>query len=184
MMTCNRLAAGLLTLSIGVILAGCGGGGPSSTLPTSAAATTLPPTPATNPATTSLTIAGVGPGVNETPFYPTTTVTSVTCGTSPTGGFVEVSIPGGGPPTPSFSALADPTIVVVIPGKAVLKDGTGKVLYEMDMPSITTSPKGALVLSLTNVTSISGGRKTIEAGAVNVEGNYACPAGTSAFPGV
>jgi hypothetical protein len=110
-------------------------------------------------------------------------VGSVSCGTAPQGRFVEVPIPAGQPGTPPRSALAEPTVVVVIPGRGVLKDRTGKILYDEDMSSITTGHQGGLVLSMTNTTSISGDGRPVETGAVNVEGDFACPAKDVPFPG-
>jgi len=166
-------------------LVGCSSGsGPASQaapttvlVPTTAAPTTAAPT-------TDLTVAGVGPGVMETPFYPTTTITSVTCGVAPGGMFVEVTIPGGAPPTPSRSALAESTTVVVVNNQAVLKDHTGKVLYRQSGTGDLAGRQGDFVLSMPSDTYIGGDDREVIVGAVNVEGNYVCPATNVPFPGL
>lgn len=174
----RNAAVGLVVL---VAAVGCSSGS-SGKPPTVVTTIVTRTTPA--PAPTSLMVDGVGPGVNETFFYPTTTVTAVACGAAPGGTFVEVAVPAGGPPTPASSALAEPTTAIVVPGRAVLKDHTGKILYEQDLGSIATSSAGGFVLSMTNVTYIGGDRRTVEAGAVDIAGNFACPAARTPFPGI
>ena len=145
-----------------------------------AAATTLPSTtaptaPPTTAAASDLSAIGVSGGVNQPPFYPSATVTAVVCGASPTGRFVRFDLPAGGPGTPARSALGAVTTVTVVPGKAVLRDRAGKVLYEEDLASITTGSRGAFVLSLVSTTFVGGDGKVVSQGAVNVNGDYTCP---------
>jgi hypothetical protein len=175
-------AVALAALTLTAVACGNSSKNPSAT-------TTLPSTqaPATSttaaPTLSALSLAGVGPGVMETPFYPTTGVTTVTCGVAPGGGvFIAFIVPAGGPPTPTNSAMAQKTIVIIVPGNAVLKDRTGKVLYQLAMASITTARSGSLVLSLNSVTYIGGDRRSVVQGAVNITGDYTCPPWNAPFP--
>ena len=127
-------------------------------------------------------VSGVSPGVEQAPFYPTTTVTSVVCGPIGSGRYVAVAVPAGGPGTQAGSVLTEPTIAFVVTNQAVVKDLTGKVLYEEDMPTITVGRQGSLVLSLTNVASQSGDGRAVPQGALNISGDYACPAADTILP--
>ena len=176
-----RFVGGMSLLACLVTVVACGN---ASKTPTTTVTLPPPTVPTTLAPVSALTISGVGPGVNQTPFYPTTTVTKITCGPVPGGVFVAIGVPPGGAPTPTGSALAAATRIVVVPGHAVLKDNTGKVLYDMKMPSIQTSRQGAFVLSLESVTYIGGDRRSVAQGAVNVSGDYACPATDSPYPGL
>jgi len=144
-----------------------------------APATTAPTAPTTTAAPSALTIIGVGPGVNQDPFYPAAAVSQVSCGTAPAGRFVRLEVPAGG--TSSRSALAATTTMTVVPGKAVLRDHTGKVLYEEHLASIATGRAGALVLSLVSTTFVGGDGRAVSQGAVNVSGDYTCPDTDVAF---
>ena len=150
----------------------------ASTLPTTTEAPTTAPPPGT-----TLSVSGTGPIPQEPPFYPQITVTSVSCGTGLNGRFIRVDLPAGGSGTPSRSALAQPTALIIVPGKATLLDHTNKILYEQDDPSIAPSHQGALVLSLTNTTTTGGDGRIAETGAIDVSGDYACPAKDVPFPG-
>jgi hypothetical protein len=167
------------------VLAGCGQSSTSAhtTTPPAAHATTAPTTTAAP--TSSLSASGFGPGVEEAPFYPTETISSVLCGTKPGGGvFVEMTLPAGGPGTTAGSALTEATTIVVVTGHAEVKDHTGKVIYSDSESTITVASQGALALSMPNVTYIGGDQKPVEAGAVNVSGSYTCPAASTSFPGL
>ena len=167
--------------------------GACSSAPRSAATTTTPrPGAATLAPTTTaravsrLTVSGVSPGVEQAPFYPQVTVTSVVCGPSGpsgTGRYVAVGVPAGGPGTQAGSALTELTVALVTNGKAVIKDLSGKVLYEEDMPTISVSRRGTLVLSLTNVAAQSGDGRSVPDGAVNISGDYTCPASDTILRG-
>jgi hypothetical protein len=164
--------------------AGCGKSSSStssSTAPTHPTTTEAPTT--APPPGTSLSVSGTGPIPQEPPFYPQITVTFASCGTGLNGRFIRVDLPAGGPGTPSRSALAQPTAVLIVSGKATLIDHTNKILYEQDDPSIAPSHRGALVLSLTNTTSTGGDGRIAETGAIDVSGDYACPAKDAPFPG-
>ncbi len=155
-------------------------------------AVTLPPTtraPATTLPQSALTVTGVSPGVEEAMFYPSTPITTVACGKVPKGGtFVEFVVPGATTPAFPRSALASPTAVSITPGKAVLYDTTGKVLYEQDLAGITTvtpgSTGGTLVVSMTNVTYSNGKGQPVEAGAMNVNGSFTCSTMAATYPGL
>src|SRR5437660_528147 len=125
--------------------------------------TTAPST--TIAATTSLSVSGTSPIPLQPPFYPQVTVTSVTCGPVQDGRFIRIDLPAGQSGTPSRSVMAQPTVVLVVAGKAQLLDHTGRVVYEQDGPSITTARQGALVLSLTNPASSGGDGRSGENGA-------------------
>jgi hypothetical protein len=159
----------------------------SGTSQSASTSTPPPPVTAAAPTTTakavsSLTVSGVSPGVEQAGFYPPVTVTSVVCGPSGTGRYVALALPVGGPGTPAGSVLTEPTIAFVVAGKAVVKDFAGKVLYEEDMPSISVARRGSVVLSLTNITSQSGDGRAVADGAVNISGDYVCPASDTALP--
>jgi hypothetical protein len=128
-------------------------------------------------------VSGVSPGVEQAPFYPQVTVTSVVCGPSGTGRYVAVGVPAGGPGTQAGSALTELTVALVTNGKAVIKDLSGRVLYEEDMPTISVSRHGSLVLSLTNVAAQSGDGRSVPDGAVNISGDYTCPASDTILRG-
>ncbi|HWW54579.1 MAG TPA: hypothetical protein VNY84_12460, partial [Acidimicrobiales bacterium] len=134
--------------------------------------------------TSDLSAAGFGPGVEEAPFYPDVSIGSVSCGPSPTGGFVEIQLPPGGAGTTAGSALTEATTVVVVAGRAEVKDHTGKVLYADAEPTITVARHGDLALSMPNATDIGGDQRPVDAGAINVSGSYNCPDLSVAFPGV
>lgn len=164
---------------VGLVAASCGSSGHSATRATLPTVTTStePPTTTTT-AVSALTVIGVSPGVNQDPFYPSATVSSVTCGNAPSGRFVRFAVPGGGS---DRQALAATTTVTVTTGKAVLTDHTGKILYEEDRPSITVAARGAFVLSLVSSTFVGGDGKSVNQGAMNISGNYACPPAESSF---
>ena len=166
-----------------LIGAGCGKSSKSSTATTLPASTTEAPTTAPAPPPTSLSVSGTGPIPQEPPFYPQLTVTSVSCGSAPNGRFVRVDLPAGAAGTPSRSAMAQPTAVLIVSGKATLIDHTNKTLYEQDDASIAPARQGALVLSLTQTTSSSGDGRIVETGSVDLSGDYACPATDVPYPG-
>jgi hypothetical protein len=128
-------------------------------------------------------VSGVSPGVEQAPFYPPVTVASVVCGPSGSGRYVAVGVPAGGPGVQAGSALTEPTVAFVLNGKAVIKDLAGKVLYEEDMPTISVARHGSLVLSLTNVAPQSSDGRAVPDGAVNISGDYTCPASDTILPG-
>jgi len=144
------------------------------------AATTAPTTKATTttaaPAVSALTVQGVSPGVEQAPFYPQITVSSVTCGPTAGGRYVALTLPAGGPGAPAGSVMTEATVAFIVPGKAVVEDFARKVDYEQDSGNITTARRGTFVLSLTNVTFSSGDNKSVPVGAINIEGDYTCPA--------
>jgi hypothetical protein len=178
------LSAPLGAMLLGLLMtAGCGKSSSSNTAASTLPTTTEAPTATAAAPATSLSVSGTGPIPQEPPFYPQVTVTSVSCGTGLNGRFVRVDLPAGGPGTPPRSAMAQPTAVLIVPGKATLVDHTNKTLYEQDDPSIAPARQGALVLSLTNTTSTGGDGRIAETGAVDVSGDYACPAKDVAYPG-
>lgn len=168
-------------------VAGCSHVGASSlntgTVPPTVLTSLAPTAPPTTAQSTDLTVAGYSPGVNQPPFYPNTTISSVSCGSGPGGGFVLVNLPAGPSGTPAGSALAEPTVIIIVPGKAELKDHTGKVLYNEVPGQVSTGRQGTLVLSMVSTTYIGGDGRTVEQGAVDVSGNFACPATSVPFPG-
>jgi hypothetical protein len=167
---------------VAMVVAGCGGGAKSASTATLPPTTVLPTT--APPATTALQVSGVGPIPLQPPFYPQVTVTAVSCGDAPGGGrFVRIDLPAGQPGTPAGSVLVDQSSVMVVPGKAVLLDHTGKVVYEEDRASIATARQGAMIVSLTNVTGRGGDGRTVESGAIDISGDYGCPAADQIFPG-
>lgn len=178
-------AAALVGLAVAaMITAGCSKSSKSTSTttaapPTTEAATTVPA------AATSLNVSGTGPIPQQPPFYPQITVTSVTCGPGPNGNgrYVRVDLPAGAAGTPPRSAMAQPTAVLIVTAKATLIDHTNKTLYEQDDASITPDHQGSLVLSLTNTTSTGGDGRVVETGAVDVSGDYGCPAKDLAYPG-
>lgn len=176
------------TLLTATLLAGAcasGGGRAVATTTSMSGETTLAPT-TTARAVSSLTVSGVSPGVEQAPFYPQVTVTSVVCGPSgPSGSgrYVAVGVPPGGPGTQAGSALTELTVAFVMDGKAVIKDLSGRVLYEEDMPTISVSRHGSLVLSLTNVAGQSGDGRSVPVGAVDISGDYTCPASDTILRG-
>jgi hypothetical protein len=180
-----RSPAVLVGVAVAALIpAGCSTSSKSTNTTTIAPSTTAAPTTAPAP-TTSLTVSGTGPIPQEPPFYPQITVSSVSCGQGPNGNgrFVRVDLPAGAAPTPARSAMAQPTAVLIVPGKATLIDHTNKTLYEQDDASIAPDHQGALVLSLTNTTSTGGDGRVVETGAVDVSGDYGCPAKDIAYPG-
>jgi hypothetical protein len=128
---------------------------------------------------------GVRPAVSQPPFYPPITITSVSCGVFPKGGrFVRVDLPAS-PASPAKTVLTKPTAVIVAPGGAILVDPryTTRVLYSESMPSITTAKQGAFVLTMHNTARTGGDGLSVVTGAVQVNGNYACPAVDVTYPG-
>jgi len=97
---------------------------------------------------------------------------------------VEVQLPAGGAGTTPGSALTEATTTVVVAGRAEVKDHTGKVLYADAEPTIVVAPQGVLALSMPNVTEVGGDQRPVEIGAVNLSGNYTCPALSVLFPGL
>ncbi|HEX3541952.1 MAG TPA: hypothetical protein VHT75_16075 [Acidimicrobiales bacterium] len=166
----------------GLLLVGCGGG--KAALATTTIATTT--TSTTAPVVSNLTAVGVRPGVNQAPFYPQVMVTRVTCGPAPKGGrFVRVDLPAGPAGTPAKSALTHPTAVIVVPNAAILVDPRflSRVLYVEAMKSVTTATQGAFVLTLHNLVATGGDGLAVEAGNVQLIGDYQCPAADVAYPG-
>ena len=109
----------------------------------------------------------------------------MSCGNVPGDGlFVEMTLPPGGPGTTAGSELTEATTVLVVNGHAEVKDHTGKVIYSDAESTITATPQGAFALSMPNVTYIGGDQKPVEAGAVNISGNYTCPTAFVQYPGM
>jgi hypothetical protein len=165
-----------------VALAGCkaGSAATKATVPsTSTTSTTAPPA-------SQLTIVGVRPGVLQAPFYPQITVSQVSCGVDPgRGRFVRVDLPPGGAGTPAHTVFTKPTAVIVVPGAAVVVDPRylHRVLYDEAMKNITTGTQGVFVLSMVNFYASGGDGLTVEAGAMQLNGGYQCPATDVAYPG-
>ena len=176
-----RMAAVLALASITVA---CSSGSHAAPPATTSPPTAPPTTPTTAAPVSNLTVTGVSPGVEQAPFYPATKVSSVDCGPVPGGVFVAAIIPAGAPGTPAGSAVATPTLLVVVKGEAVIRDGAGKDLYRDTMSSIQTSRSGAFVLSLESVTYIGGNGRTVPQGAMNIDGDYTCPATNIRYPGL
>jgi len=166
-----------------LILVGCGHS-TAAVPPTSTIAPTT--TSTTVPAVSKLTVVGVRPGVNQAPFYPQTTVVTVSCGATSQGGrFVRIDLPAGAAGTPGRSVLTSVTAVFVAPGGAVLVDPRyiTRALYAEAMKSVTTAKEGAFVLTLHNVNATGGDKLSVVAGNVQVYGDYQCPGTDVAFPG-
>jgi hypothetical protein len=130
-------------------------------------------TSTTMPPVSSLSIQGVKPAVLQAPFYPMVTVSTVSCGTGPAGRFVRLDLPPGPAGTPVQSGMTRPTYVIVLPGRAELRDATGRVLYRDPNRSIAPATHGSLVLAL-----IGSGENDVQ-----VNGGYACPDADVAYPG-
>jgi hypothetical protein len=154
--------------------------------------TTVPATTTTTtaPATSDLTVDGVRPGVLQSPFYASVTVTQVTCGQAPKGGaFVRIDLPPGTGTTTPGSVMTRATAIIVVPGAAVLVDPTdpSRVLYAENMTNITTTtaigPAAVFVLTLANFTSRGANGLTVVVGNVQVNGTYQCPATSVPYPG-
>lgn len=160
------------------VVVGCGHSKKAAAPPPSTAATTT-----TTLAVSHLEVVGVRPGVNQAPFYPMATVTSVTCGTGPKGRFVRIDVPAGLAGTTARSAMTELTAVIVVPRGAVLVDQTAKVLYSEVSSSIKPSTGGPLVLALQSITSRGGHGLVVQSGVVQVNGDYACPTADVAYPG-
>lgn len=173
--------AGLLV----VVMTACGS--PSRSTPPAATPT---PSSASNATTSSvpsqapsgLNVIGVGPGVNQPPFYPAATVSSVRCGPSPTGRFVAFDLPAGGVGTAPRSVFTAPTSVVVA-SRAVVKDSGGRVVYAQETVRLVPAARGVLVLSLENVAPADSAGRRVPVGVVNISGDYRCPPTDTAFPG-
>ena len=167
-----------------VALFGCGSKSPTAQPPVTLPAATT--TSTTLPLVSKITAVGVRSGVSQPPFYPQVMVTAVSCGAFPKGGrFVRISLPAGGAGTPIKTVMTKPTAVIVAPGGAILIDPryATRALYAESMPSITTAKQGAFVLTMQNSSKAGGDGLTVVAGAVQVNGDYACPAVDVAYPG-
>jgi hypothetical protein len=159
--------AGLLVVPLAV--AACTSSPKAAPVPSSTVAlatTTLPPL-------SNLSVQGVKPGVLQAPFYPMVTVSTVSCGTGPGGRFVRLDLPAGPAGTPAQTGLSQPTYVIVLPGKAELRDGASRVLYRDPNKGIAPATRGSLVLAL-----IGAGENDVQ-----VNGGYTCPDTDVAYPG-
>lgn len=83
------------------------------------------------------------------------------------------------------SVLTEPTAVIVANGGAVLVNPhyLDDVLYDEVMSSVSTAEQGVLVLALTNDLARGGDGLSVEVGAVQINGNYQCPATAVPYPG-
>jgi hypothetical protein len=171
-------------LLVAAAVAGCSNKSHSSAAapPTTTAAG--PSTTAAAAGGTSLIVSGFGPGVMETPFYPSTTITSVQCGVVPGGVFVEVHIPGDPSDPYPHSVMTLPTTAVIVNGEASVKDSTGKTVYEQTGTGNLSGRTGTVVLSMNLLSYVSGNGLEVVDGAVNINGNYACPAANIPYPGL
>ena len=167
----------------GLLLVGCGHSKaalPTTTVAPTTTSTTMPP------ASSNLTVVGVRPGVLQAPFYPQVMVSQVSCGPAPKGGrFVRIDLPAGPAGTPAKSVLTQRTAVIVVPSAAILVDPRflSRVLYVEAMKSVTTATQGAFVLTLHNLVGTGGDGLTVEAGNVQINGDYQCPPADVAYPG-